>query len=256
VIVVGSLVGLLIPPTVAHATHVGTVSITPSNSTVVADVCGPFLVQTQGGTDPVGAVVDVEVVGATPVEFCLPAAGVNPVLIDPSMGDLGDGTDGTVGGEASAEASAIPDEGDFTFGIIAPASGSFDITVFVEEPGGPNDNDDPDTGEPQDGATATVGSGGGGSGSDVASTVTLTRSLRGTVRSSDPSCEQGRRIVVKQVRPGRDRVVGRDRSETSGAYRVSSSRTTGRFYAIAKKKVDGAADGGDCLKARSGRVTR
>jgi hypothetical protein len=51
-------------------------------------------------------------------------------------------------------------------------------------------------------------------------------------------------------------VVGRDRSETSGAYRVSSSRTTGRFYAIAKKKVDGAADGGDCLKARSGRVTR
>ncbi len=79
----------------------------------------------------------MEVVGTTPVQFCLPAGGVNPVLIDPTTGDLGDGTDGTIGGEATANASALPGEGDFTFGIVSSASGSFDITVFVEEPGAP-----------------------------------------------------------------------------------------------------------------------
>jgi hypothetical protein len=152
-----AVVALLILPTVAHASHVGTVSITPAVGTVVADLCGPFLVQTQGGDDPIGAVVDVEVEGTTPVEFCLPASGVNPVLIDPTTGDLGDGTDGTIGGEATADASTLPGEGDFTFGIVSPASGSFDITVFVEDPGGPNDNDDPDEGEPQDTASLTVG---------------------------------------------------------------------------------------------------
>jgi hypothetical protein len=122
---------LLVPQTAALASHVGTVSITPSDATLVTDVCGPFLVQTKGGTAPIGAVVDVEVVGVTPVQFCQPAAGVNPVLIDPATGDLGDGTDGTVGGEAIAAASSLPDEGDFTFGILSSGSGSFDITVFV-----------------------------------------------------------------------------------------------------------------------------
>jgi len=85
-IMVAAAVALLMLPTVAHASHVGTVSITPSVGTVVADVCGPFLVRTQAGTDPIGAVVDVEAVGTTPVEFCLPAAGVNPVLIDSTTG--------------------------------------------------------------------------------------------------------------------------------------------------------------------------
>jgi hypothetical protein len=121
----------------------GNGELTPSDATLVTDVCGPFLVQTKGGTAPIGAVVNVEVVGVTPVQFCQPAAGVNPVLIDRATGDLGDGTDGTVGGEAIAVASSLPDEGDFTFGILSSGSGSFDITVFVEEPGGPNDNDDP-----------------------------------------------------------------------------------------------------------------
>ncbi len=103
--VVAVAVCMLILPTVAHASHVGTVSITPAIGTVVADVCGPFLVQTRGGSDPIGAVVDVEVVGTTPVEFCLPTTGVNPVLIDPTTGDLGGGSDGAIGGEATADAS-------------------------------------------------------------------------------------------------------------------------------------------------------
>jgi len=253
---VAAAVALLMLPTVAHASHVGTVSITPSVGTVVADVCGPFLVRTQAGTDPIGAVVDVEAVGTTPVEFCLPAAGVNPVLIDPTTGDLGDGADGTIGGEATANASALPNQGAFTFGIISAASGSFGITVFVEEPGGPNDNDDPDTDEPQDSASVTIRPGSGVLGSNVESTVTITGSFEGAVRSSDASCEQGRKVVVKRAKKGPDRVVGRDVTDQSGAYRVPAQNPSGRFYAIPTKKAGGATGAGNCLKARSKRVRR
>jgi hypothetical protein len=257
-IMVAAAVALLIVPTVAHASHVGTVSITPTTGTVVAGVCGPFLVQTQGGTDPIGAVFDVEAEGTAAVEFCLPATGVNPVLIDPTTGGLGSGTDGTVGGEATADASVLPGEGDFTFGITSPASGSFDITVFVEEPGGPNDNDDPDTGEPQDTASLTIGSGGGGGGGggNVKSIVTITGTFEGQVRSSDASCEQGRQIIVRRSKGGRDRVVGRDVTDQSGAYSVPAQNPRGRFYAIAKRKAGAATGGGNCLKARSKRVRR
>ena len=258
-VIMATAIALLTLPTVAHASHVGTVSITPAVGTVVADVCGPFLVQTQGGTDPIGAVVDVEVVGTTPVEFCLPAGGVNPVLIDPATGDLGNGTDGTIGGEATAEASTLPGEGDFTFGIVSSTTGSFDITVFVEEPGGPNDNDDPDEGEPQDTATLTVGSGGGGGGGvggNVKSTITISGSFQGQVNSSDAACEQGRRVVVKRAKRGPDRVVGRDVTDQSGAYQIPANNPSGRFYAVATKKAGGATGGGSCLKARSKRVRR
>lgn len=248
-------IALLILPTVAHASHVETVSISPALGTVVADVCGPFLVQTQGGTDPVGALVDVEVEGTTPVEFCLPASGVNPVLIDPATGDLGNGTDGTIGGEATADASALPGEGDFTFGIVSPVSGSFDITVFVEEPGGPNNNDDPDEDEPQDTASLTVGSGGSGGG-DVRSTITISGTFEGKVRSSDAACVQARKVLVRRVKKGPDRVVGQDITNDSGAYRVPAQNPSGRFYAIATRKAGGAGGGGDCLKARSKKVRR
>jgi hypothetical protein len=247
-------IALLMLPTVAHASHVETVSITPAVGTVVADVCGPFLVRTQGGTDPVGALVDVEVEGTTAVEFCLPSSGVNPVLIDPATGDLGNGTDGTIGGEVTAEAGALPGEGAFTFGIVSPVLGSFDITVFVEEPGGPNDNDDPDEDEPQDTATVTIGSGGGGR--DVRSTITISGTFEGKVRSSDAACKRRRTVIVKRVKKGPDRVVGRDVTNDSGAYRVPAQNPTGRFYALATRKAGGASNGGNCLKAGSKKVRR
>jgi hypothetical protein len=247
-------IALLMLPTVAHASHVETVSITPAVGTVVADVCGPFLVRTQGGTDPVGALVDVEVEGTTAVEFCLPSSGVNPVLIDPATGDLGNGTDGTIGGEVTAEAGALPGEGAFTFGIVSPVLGSFDITVFVEEPGGPNDNDDPDEDEPQDTATVTIGSGGGGR--DVRSTITISGTFEGKVRSSDAACKRRRTVIVKRVKKGPDRVVGRDVTNDSGAYRVPAQNPTGHFYALATRKAGGASNGGNCLKAGSKKVRR
>jgi len=86
------LAALVVPLSgTALASHVGTVTITPPVGIEATGVCSPFLVTTSGGTDPVGARVDVEVIGTSPIQFCLPAAGLNPVLIDPATGDLGTG---------------------------------------------------------------------------------------------------------------------------------------------------------------------
>lgn len=126
----------------------------------------------------------------------------------------------------------------------------------MEEPGGPNDNDDPDEGEPQDTASLTVESGGGGGGGNVKSTITISGSFEGQVRSSDASCEQRRKVVVKRVKEGPDRVVGRDVTDQSGAYRVPVQNPSGRFYAVATKRAGGASGGGNCLKARSKKVRR
>lgn len=157
----------LAPP--ALASHVGTVTLTPPVAISDLGVCSPFVVSTSGGTDPIGAIVDVEIRGSSPVRFCLPTAGTNPVLIDPATGDLGPGPielDGTIGGEAAANAGAVPTHGQFTFGMKSNFSGSFDITAFVEEPG--SNNDDPDANEPQDTASQFFVLGGGtGSGTEV-----------------------------------------------------------------------------------------
>jgi hypothetical protein len=51
-------------------------------------------------------------------------------------------------------------------------------------------------------------------------------------------------------------VVGQDVTNDSGAYRVPTQNPSGRFYALATKKVGGASSGGNCLKARSKKVRR
>ena len=358
-LILGTLmVGSLATP--ALASHVGTVEVTPPLGIETVGICSPFLVTTSGGSDPVGAVVDVEVRGVTPVEFCLPAVGLNPVLIDPATGDLGNGPveiDGTIGGEATTAASAVIGQGEFTFGISSPSVGSYDIDVFVEEPGGPDDNDDPDAGEPIDTATQFVvlpngGSNGGevpgatelvtsldcvpeeatnpsgsahdffcratgvagaaipgaevsfnvtdgpnaaevsatqcgytaatgivscsytdATGSDspagtdtivgftgsdqltsvnqdtilatfsaagggankVASAITIARRFKGRVKSAVGKCERRRKVVLKKVRKGRDKTVGRDRSNRSGRYRIRKSDAKGRYYTKVKK---------------------
>jgi hypothetical protein len=62
--------------------------------------------------------------------------------------------------------------------------------------------------------------------------------------------------LVKRVKEGPDRVVGRDLTDQSGAYRVPVQNPSGRFYAVATKKAGGAGGGGNCLKAASKKVRR
>ncbi len=357
----------------ALASHVGTVTITPPVGIEATGVCSPFLVTTSGGTDSVGARVDVEVIGTSPIQFCLPAAGLNPVLIDPATGDLGPGpveVDGDIGGEAVTRAAVALGLGSFTFGIESAATGTADITAFVEEGVG---NDDPDPGEPTDSASQifVLGDGGGGSpevpgattqvtsldcvpenasnpsgsahnffcyatgaggaaitgaevnfdvtggpnaarvgptacsftdangvaqceyrdgggspsGTDsitaytgpslasslnrdqvrntftsggsvvkrLKSRVSIAKRFKGKVRSRAGKCESRRKVVLKKVRKGPDRRIGRDRTNKRGGYRIAKPGTKGRVYAVAKRKKLPTKI---CKKARSRTVRR
>ncbi|HVF52269.1 MAG TPA: hypothetical protein VNC78_01550 [Actinomycetota bacterium] len=65
-------------------------------------------------------------------------------------------------------------------------------------------------------------------------------------------CDNGRRVVLKQERPGKDPVVGKDRSDYQGYWRVTESDASGVYYTIAKKRVV-ELDSGTviCARARS-----
>jgi hypothetical protein len=112
------------------------------------------------------------------------------VLIDPATGDLGPGpveVDGTIGGEATTGAGSVLGEGQFTFGIKSSLAGSFDIIVFIEEPGAGNDDADPS--EPQDTASQffTLG-GGGGNGIEIPGATAFVNALDcGPEDDVDPS---------------------------------------------------------------------
>ena len=145
-----------------------TLQIDPETDSAPVGSCNAYTVT---ATDAQGApvqfvVIDVEqrhtsTDNATPsdeptVSFCTPAEtdGPNPSSVDSSRGDLGDGSDGAIGGEADKTTNA---DGKVSIGIrIAAAQGSDGtgdvlVTAFYEN----EDNDDPDTGEPQDSATKT-----------------------------------------------------------------------------------------------------
>lgn len=143
-------------------------SVTPEADSATVGSCNAFTVTaTDASNNPVaGVVIDVEQRhersdNATPndepdVGFCRPEPtdGANPTDVDETRGDLGDGRDGTAGGEADAVTDGT---GRLTFGInVSPQQGSNGtgnvlVTVFYEN----EDNDDPDPGDPQDSATKT-----------------------------------------------------------------------------------------------------
>ncbi|MGH2788054.1 MAG: hypothetical protein ACRDJV_09105 [Actinomycetota bacterium] len=366
--------------TSASANHVDSVEILPPVGINDLDTCSPFLLTTRGA-EAVGAVVDVEVRGDAPIRFCLPEVGLNPVQIDPATGDLGLGPlemDGTIGGEATTAAGSVVGEGQFTFGINSPSAGSFDIVVFVEEPGA--DNDDPDGNEPSDTAsTFFIFGGGDGDGTEVpgatelvtaldcvpeddvnasgarhdflcrttgagevaivgaevrfdvingpnqeeignspcgysdlngvvtcgyvdaegadspagtdtivgftgptlqgsanqdmiqstfagsdsggatkvASKVNIKGRFKGKVRSAVKKCRTGRKVVVKKIRRGPDRVKAKDRTNKRGLYKARNRKAKGRFYAVAKRKK--FTSGGStiiCKKAKSRKLRR
>jgi hypothetical protein len=73
----------------------------------------------------------------------------------------------------------------------------------------------------------------------------------GRVTSPRDSCEPGRRVRVRRVRPGRDPVIGSDTTNANGRYRVNHNRTRRRFRYYAQ--VRGNAD---CRGDRSGNTRR
>ena len=142
--------------------------ITPETDSAPVGSCNAFTITARdaSGNPVASVVVDVEqrhersdnaTANDEPtVSFCTPAEtdGTNPSSVDPTRGDLGTGSDGSIGGETDRTTDA---QGKVTIGIqVAPGQGSNGtgnvlVTVFYEN----EDNDDPDTADPQDTATKT-----------------------------------------------------------------------------------------------------
>ncbi len=60
--------------------------------------------------------------------------------------------------------------------------------------------------------------------------------FHGHVRSTDIACTQGRRVKLVRVRAGRDKKLGRDRSEDNGRWQIDvSPLRRGTYYARAPR---------------------
>ena len=75
----------------------------------------------------------------------------------------------------------------------------------------------------------------------------------GRVKSDDGNCQSHRSVILKKVRPGRDRIVGRDSSDNQGDYSIRERRARGRYYVIAPEVAYTAGDGHTvtCQRGRS-----
>lgn len=63
--------------------------------------------------------------------------------------------------------------------------------------------------------------------------------FKGKVTSGRRICENNRRVVVYKKRRGRDRVVGRDTTNSAGRFRIRERRARGRFYAVVSRRAFG-----------------
>lgn len=156
-----------------------TITISPQQDSGEVGECNPYTITASTASGPVqGVTIDVEQFHQTALDqspnneptvtFCTPASGPNPSEVDTDRGDLKPSQDtededadeedpdnpGTAGGETVQQTNA---SGQVTIGIaVLPGNGSdgtggVTITAFFD----PNDNDDPDSGEPQDEAGKT-----------------------------------------------------------------------------------------------------
>lgn len=63
--------------------------------------------------------------------------------------------------------------------------------------------------------------------------------FHGRVGGTRPKCEEGRSVVVQRVAQRRDPIVGADRTNENGFYKVSKRNPEGEFYAHVVRRVKG-----------------
>lgn len=62
--------------------------------------------------------------------------------------------------------------------------------------------------------------------------------FKGKVKSSRRFCFRNRLVVLKRKKPGKDPIIGRDRTNRKGRYRIDlGNPVTGAFYARATRKI-------------------
>ena len=78
--------------------------------------------------------------------------------------------------------------------------------------------------------------------------------FKGKVKSKKAKCERRRKVTVKRVQPGPDQVIGVDRSDGSGRWKVvvAGSAPSGQYFAVAKKRT--LKSGAVCKKGKSDTV--
>jgi hypothetical protein len=76
---------------------------------------------------------------------------------------------------------------------------------------------------------------GGGTGGRTPSKVTIRGSFRGRVLSDVIACTVDRKVVLKKKRPGTDKRVSVDRTNSRGKWKIRIFRPNGRYYAKLKK---------------------
>ena len=95
----------------------------------------------------------------------------------------------------------------------------------------------------------------------TASKVTISISLplyHGKVQSDFDECAQHRRVTLYRVRPGDDKVLGKDRTNSQRRWRVNPGNVAPgqKFYAkVRNVEVSSVGTGLSCVKDRSRTVT-
>lgn len=82
------------------------------------------------------------------------------------------------------------------------------------------------------------------------------RAFKGALASQRDECTEGRTVILKKKRPGKDRVVGRDGSSNRfGNWEITKRRARGRYYAVVRARTSTAGSGATIVCNRDRSVT-
>lgn len=72
------------------------------------------------------------------------------------------------------------------------------------------------------------------------------RQFAGNVKSAEDECEKGRKVILKKLKKGKDKIVDTTVTDPKGGYKIPVGRANGRYYSQTPK---------DNVVTRDGRVT-
>jgi Ca2+-binding RTX toxin-like protein len=263
-----------------------TLTMEPEADTAAVGECNPFTITVTTGSgnnvQPVSnAVIDVEQRHANAsnntnndeptTTFCTPPTGPNPSSVDTTRGDLGPGSAqtndrenpdnvGTAGGETTKTTDS---NGQITIGIFVAATSGSDGSgeVVVHAFYDPNDNDDPDAGEPQDTSTKTWTS----AGSQDARTIDCTpktatnpvntdHTVTCTVKNRTGGNVQGEGVTFSETGPGSIKGSASGTTNAQGQVTVtvtSAEQGTQTITATLNDDTTAEPDNDECDRAAS-----
>ena len=80
--------------------------------------------------------------------------------------------------------------------------------------------------------------------------------FHGKVRADDDRCVAGRKVRLFKVKPGEDKLLGKDRADGKGYWEVLKAPKSGVYYAKTREITAGGEESSEvlCLKAKSNKV--